>query len=203
MSKAIPASVTRLIDEFSRLPGIGPKTAARLTYYLLRAPDEQALALSEALRDLKATTRLCSVCYNITEQDPCPVCADEGRDRGLICVVEEPLDVVAFERTGHYRGLYHVLHGAISPVEGIGPDQLRIRELVKRVEDGAVHEVIMATNVGLEGDATAMYIQKQLKDRVRLTRLARGLPVGGDLEYADIVTLSGALEGRRDMQDGS
>jgi recombination protein RecR len=203
MSKAIPASVTRLIDEFSRLPGIGPKTAARLTYYLLRAPDEQASALSEALRDLKATTRLCSVCYNITEQDPCPVCSDEGRDRGLICVVEEPLDVLAFERTGNYRGLYHVLHGAISPVEGIGPDQLRIRELVKRVEDGPVHEVIMATNVGLEGDATAMYIQKQLKDRVRLTRLARGLPVGGDLEYADIVTLSGALEGRREMQDGS
>jgi recombination protein RecR len=203
MSKAIPASVTRLIDEFSRLPGIGPKTAARLTYYLLRAPDEQALALSEALRELKATTRLCSICYNITEEDPCPVCSDEGRDRGLICVVEEPLDVVAFERTGNYRGLYHVLHGAISPVEGIGPDQLRIRELVKRVEDGPVHEVIMATNVGLEGDATAMYIQKQLKDRVRLTRLARGLPVGGDLEYADIVTLSGALEGRREMQDGS
>jgi recombination protein RecR len=203
MSKAIPASVTRLIDEFSRLPGIGPKTAARLTYYLLRAPDEQALALSEALRDLKATTRLCSVCYNITEEDPCPVCADDRRDRGLICVVEEPLDVIAFERTGHYRGLYHVLHGAISPVEGIGPDQLRIRELVKRVEEGPVHEVIMATNVGLEGDATAMYIQKQLRDRVRLTRLARGLPVGGDLEYADIVTLSGALEGRREMRDGS
>jgi recombination protein RecR len=203
MSNAIPASVTRLIDEFSRLPGIGPKTAARLTYYLLRAPDEQTAALSEALRDLKATTRFCSVCYNITESDPCPVCADDRRDRGLICVVEEPLDVLAFERTGNYRGLYHVLHGAISPVEGIGPDQLRIRELVKRVEDGSVHEVIMATNVGLEGDATAMYIQKLLKDRVRLTRLARGLPVGGDLEYADIVTLSGALEGRRDMQDGS
>jgi recombination protein RecR len=202
MSKAIPASVTRLIDEFSRLPGIGPKTAARLTYYLLRAPDEQTAALSEALRDLKATTRFCSVCFNITEEDPCPVCADDRRDRGLICVVEEPLDVLAFERTGNYRGLYHVLHGAISPVEGIGPDQLRIRELVKRVEDGSVHEVIMATNVGLEGDATAMYIQKLLKDRVRLTRLARGLPVGGDLEYADIVTLSGALEGRRDMQDG-
>jgi recombination protein RecR len=203
MSKAIPASVTRLIDEFSRLPGIGPKTAARLTYYLLRAPDEQTAALSEALRDLKATTRFCSICYNITEEDPCPVCADDRRDRELICVVEEPLDVLAFERTGNYRGLYHVLHGAISPVEGIGPDQLRIRELVKRVEDGSVHEVIMATNVGLEGDATAMYIQKLLKDRVRLTRLARGLPVGGDLEYADIVTLSGALEGRRDMQDGA
>ena len=203
MSKAIPASVTRLIDEFSRLPGIGPKSAARLTYYLLRAPDEHALALSEALRDLKATTRFCSVCYNITEEDPCPVCSDDRRDRGLICVVEEPLDVIAFERTGNYRGLYHVLHGAISPVEGIGPDQLRIRALVKRVEDDPTHEVIMATNVGLEGDATAMYIQKLLKDRVRLTRLARGLPVGGDLEYADIITLSGALEGRREMQDGS
>ncbi|HEC23083.1 MAG TPA: recombination protein RecR [Chloroflexi bacterium] len=201
MTKAIPRSVTRLIDEFSRLPGIGPKTAARLTYHLLRAPDEQALALSEALRDLKATTRYCSVCYNITEEDPCPICSDEGRDRSLICVVEEPLDVIAIERTGTYRGLYHVLHGAINPVEGIGPDQLRIRELVARVERGSVHEVIMATNVGLEGDATAMYIHRLLKGKVRLTRLARGLPVGGDLEYADSVTLLGALEGRREMRD--
>ncbi len=201
MSNAIPASVTRLIDEFSRLPGIGPKSAARLTYYLLRAPDEHALALSEALRDLKATTRYCSVCYNITEQDPCPICADEKRDRSLICVVEEPLDVIAFERTENYRGLYHVLHGAINPIEGIGPDQLRIKELVARVSQGAVREVIMATNVGLEGDATAMYIQRQLGSVVRLTRLARGLPVGADLEYADSITLSGALDGRRDMQE--
>jgi recombination protein RecR len=201
MANAIPASVTRLIDEFSRLPGIGPKSAARLTYYLLRAPDEHALALSEALRDLKATTRYCSSCYNITEQDPCPICADEKRDRSLICVVEEPLDVVAFERTENYRGLYHVLHGAINPIEGIGPDQLRIRELVARVSQGAIREVIMATNVGLEGDATAMYIQRQLGSLVRLTRLARGLPVGADLEYADSITLSGALEGRREMQE--
>jgi recombination protein RecR len=201
MSSAIPASVTRLIDEFSRLPGIGPKSAARLTYYLLRAPDEHALALSEALRDMKATTRYCSSCYNITEKDPCPICADEKRDRSLICVVEEPLDVIAFERTENYRGLYHVLHGAINPIEGIGPDQLRIKELVVRVSQGAVREVIMATNVGLEGDATAMYIQRQLHSLVRLTRLARGLPVGADLEYADSVTLSGALDGRREMQE--
>jgi len=201
MPSSIPASVTRLIDEFSRLPGIGPKSAARLTYYLLRAPDEHSLALAEALKDLKATTRYCSVCYNITEQDPCPVCADEKRDRTLICVVEEPLDVVAFERTESYRGLYHVLHGAINPIEGIGPDQLRIKELVERVENGAVREVIMATNVGLEGDATAMYIHRRLAGKVRLTRLARGLPVGADLEYADSVTLSGALDGRREMSD--
>ncbi|MBN1426742.1 MAG: recombination protein RecR [Anaerolineae bacterium] len=201
MSSAIPASVTRLIDEFSRLPGIGPKTAARLTYYLLRASDENALALAEALRDLKSTTRYCSTCYNITEQDPCPICSDAKRDRGLICVVEEPLDVVAFERTENYRGLYHVLHGAINPIEGMGPDQLRIKELVTRVSQGAIREVIMATNVGLEGDATAMYIHRQLHSLVRLTRLARGLPVGADLEYADSVTLSGALDGRRDMQE--
>ncbi len=202
MSKAIPASVTRLIDELSRLPGIGPKTAARLTYYLLRSPDEQALALASALHDLKATTRYCSVCHNITEEDPCPICADEKRDHTLICVVEEPLDVVAIDRAGNYNGLYHVLHGAINPMEGMGPEQLRIRELVARIDKGAVREVIMATNVGLEGDATAMYIQRQLHGRVRLTRLARGLPVGGDLEYADSVTLAGALEGRREMKDG-
>ncbi len=199
MSKAVPASVTRLIDEFSRLPGIGPKTAARLTYYLLRAPDEQSLSLAEALRSLKESTRYCSVCFNITEQDPCEVCSDAGRDAGLICVVEEPLDVIAVERATNYRGRYHVLHGVINPMEGIGPDQLRIRELLERVERTAIREVILATNVGLEGDATAMYIHQRLRGKVRLTRLARGLPVGGDLEYADSVTLSGALEGRREM----
>jgi recombination protein RecR len=201
MSQAIPASVTRLIDEFSRLPGVGPKTAARLTYYLLRAPEDQPMALSEALRDLRANTRYCSVCYNITETDPCGICADDRRDRAMICVVEEPLDVVALDRAGNYRGVFHVLHGAISPVEGIGPDQLRIKELVARVEASPVREVIMATNVGLEGDATAMYVQRRLQGKVRLTRLARGLPVGGDLEYADSVTLAGALDGRREMQD--
>ena len=201
MAGAIPASVTRLIDELSRLPGIGPKSAARLTYYLLRTPDEHALALAEALRDLKTSTRYCSTCYNITEQDPCPICADEKRDRAIICVVEEPLDVVALERAENYRGIYHVLHGAINPIEGIGPDQLKIRELVARLEKNPVREVIMATNVGLEGDATAMYIHRQLAGKVKLTRLARGLPMGADLEYADSVTLAGALEGRREMQE--
>ncbi len=199
MSSPIPASVTRLIDEFSRLPGIGPKTAARLTYYLLRMPEGDALALSEALRDLKATTRYCSVCHNITETDPCAICADESRRAGVICVVEEPLDVLAIERAGTYRGRYHVLHGAINPMEGIGPEQLKIRELVDRVAKGPAEEVIIATNVGLEGDATAMYIHRQLKGKARITRLARGLPVGGDLEYADSITLAGALEGRREM----
>ena len=203
MPNPIPASVIRLIDEFSRLPGVGPKSAARLTYYLLRAPDEQALALAEALRDMKASTQYCSVCYNITEHDPCPICADEKRDRTLICVVEEPLDVIALERTEMFRGVYHVLHGAINPVEGIGPDQLRIKELADRVEGGAIREVIMATNVGLEGDATAMYVQRRLQGKVKLTRLARGLPVGADLEYADSVTLAGALDGRREMHDNA
>jgi len=202
MSKAIPASVTRLIDEFSRLPGIGPKTAARLTYYLLRAPEEQSLALSEALRELKANTRFCPVCYNITETDPCEICADDSRDAGLICVVEEPLDVIAIDRAANYNGRFHVLHGAINPMEGIGPENLRIQELISRVENTPVREVILATNVGLEGDATAMYIHQRLRGKVRLTRLARGLPVGGDLEYADSVTLAGALEGRREMDAG-
>ncbi len=201
MSKAIPASVTRLIDEFSRLPGIGPKTAARLTYFLLRAPEEQSLALVEALRDLKAMTRFCSMCYNITETDPCAICCDEKRDHSVICVVEEPLDVIAMDRAGNYNGVFHVLHGAINPMEGVGPDQLKIAELVRRIEGSPVREVILATNHGLEGDATAMYVHRRLAGRVRLTRLARGLPVGGDLEYADSVTLAGALEGRREMLD--
>jgi recombination protein RecR len=201
MSKAIPTSVTRLIDELSRLPGIGPKSAARLTYFLLRAPQEQAFALAEALHDLKTHTRYCSICYNVTEQDPCPVCADENREQGVVCVVEDPLDVIAIERTNGFHGRYHVLHGAISPLEGIGPDQLKIRELVARIEREPIREVIIATNVGLEGDATAMYIFQRLNGlRVRMTRLARGLPVGSDLEYADDLTLTRALEGRREMR---
>lgn len=200
MSKAVPESVTRLIDEFSRLPGIGPKTASRLTYYLLRSPDEQAESLAQALHELKARTRFCSICFNITEADPCPICSDEERDAATLCVVEEPLDVLAIERTREYRGRYHVLHGAISPVEGIGPENLRIRELVERMRGGLVREVILATNPSLEGEATAMYLQRQLVPLgVRVTRLARGLPMGGDLEYADEVTLSRALEGRREM----
>jgi recombination protein RecR len=197
VSKAIPDPVTRLIEQFSRLPGIGPKTASRLTYYLLRAPDEQAESLASALVELKATTRYCSVCFNITDADPCAICADPDRERAVIAVVEEPLNVLAIERTGSYRGLYHVLHGAISPVEGIGPDDLRIRELTARVQAGGVAEIIIATNPGLEGDATAMYIQRQVAPLgVRLTRLARGLPTGGDLDYVDTVTLIRALEDR-------
>lgn len=195
---AVPEAVTRLIEEFSRLPGIGPKTASRLTYYLLRAPNEQVASLGEAIAQLKARIRYCSRCFNITENDPCPVCSDPKRDGGLICVVEEPLDLLAIERAGGYNGLYHVLHGAISPVDGIGPEDLRIRELVERLRREPVVEVILATNPSLEGEATAMYIQRQLLPfNVRVTRLARGLPVGGDLEYADAITLARALEGRQ------
>jgi recombination protein RecR len=191
--------VARLIDEFSRLPGIGPKTASRLTFYLLRAPEEQAQSLSDALRELRERITFCSLCFNITESDPCAVCTDERRDRSVICVVEEPLDVVAIERTRDYQGLYHVLHGTISPVEGIGPDDLRIAEMLPRLEaDPRVREVIIATNPNMEGEATAMYIARQLEGRgVQVTRLARGLPVGGDLEYADEITLSRALAGRQ------
>lgn len=202
MSKAIPASVTRLIEEFSRLPGIGPKTASRLAYFLLRAPEEQSLALSEALVVLKTQTCFCSICFNVTEDDPCPVCADEDRDNTVVCVVEDPMDVLAIERTDGFRGRYHVLHGAISPVEGIGPEHLKIRELIVRLEREPIREIIIATNPGLEGDATAMYVYRQLRgSNVRATRLARGLPVGGDLEYADSMTLTRALEGRREMED--
>jgi recombination protein RecR len=200
VSKAIPKPVTDLIDAFSRLPGVGPKTASRLTYYLLRAPDDLSQALATAISDLKAKTRYCSVCYNITEQDPCELCSDPARDTTQIVVVEEPLDVLAVEKTGAYKGRYHVLHGAISPVDGIGPESLKIRELVARVEAGNVLEVIIATNPGMEGDATAMYLQRQLTPTgVKITRLARGLPTGGDLEYVDSVTLLRALQGRHEM----
>jgi recombination protein RecR len=195
-----PEPVARLIEEFSRLPGIGPKTASRLTFFLLRSPTEQAESLAEALRQLRERIIFCSTCFNITEESPCPICRDEGRDRSLICVVEEPLDVLAIERTREYRGLYHVLHGAISPVDGIGPEDLKIRELINRLRAEPVEEVILATNPSLEGEATAMYLHRQLMPLgVRVTHLARGLPVGGDLEYADEITLARALEGRREM----
>ncbi|OGO45796.1 MAG: recombination protein RecR [Chloroflexi bacterium RBG_16_63_12] len=197
---ATPKPVQRLIDEFSRLPGIGPKSASRLTYFLLRGDGQQPRDLAQALIELKERTRFCSVCFNITEADPCPVCADPSRSNGLICVVEEPLDVLAIERTGQFKGRYHVLHGALSPVEGVGPEDLRIRELIARVKAEPVREVILATNVSLEGEATAMYIQKQLAPLgPKVTRLARGLPVGGDLEYADETTLARSLEGRSEM----
>lgn len=196
-----PRSVTRLIEEFHRLPGIGPKTAQRLTFFLLRAPKDQAESLAEAITELKARIVTCSICANIAEQNPCAICRDESRDRSIVCVVEEPLDVLAIERTREYRGLYHVLHGAISPVEGIGPDELKIQELLMRVQsDSVVKEIVLATNPNLEGEATAMYIERLIKPSgIRLTRLARGLPVGGDLEYADEVTLTRALEGRREV----
>ena len=190
--------VNKLIDEFAKLPGIGPKTASRLAFYILRSTREDALALADAICEVKDRIVLCSTCFNITEQDPCPVCADPQRDRNLICVVEEPLDVVALDRTGQYHGLYHVLHGAISPVDGIGPDRLRIRELIERVKREQPEEVILAMNPNIEGDATAMYIARQLIPLgVTVSRPASGLPVGGDLEYADEVTLGHALAGRR------
>jgi len=192
--------VTRLIDAFSRLPGVGPKTASRLTYFLLRAPDELSQTLATSIGDLKTKTRYCSVCYNITEADPCEICSDNQRDAATIVVVEDPLDVVAVERIGTYRGRYHVLHGAISPVEGIGPEDLKIRELVARLDGSTVAEVVIATNPGMEGDATAMYLQRQLAPiGVKVTRLARGLPTGGDLEYVDSVTLLRAFQGRHEM----
>ena len=194
------APVARLIDEFHKLPGIGPKSAQRLTYHLLRIPPEDALALAQAIIELKERTVLCSVCQNVTEQDPCVICRDEARDRATICVVEEPLDILAVERTRGFHGLYHVLHGVISPMDGIGPDDLKVNELLARLRGGAVHEVIMATNPNLEGEATSMYISRLLTPLgVRVTRLARGLPMGSDLEYADDVTLSRALENRQDV----
>ena len=200
MSSAIPEPVTRLVEAFSRLPGVGPKTASRLTYYLLRASDDVSLGLAAALTNLKAQTQFCRVCFNITVDDPCPICRSRQRETESIAVVEEPLDLMAIERTGVYKGRYHVLHGAISPVNGIGPDDLKIRELVKRVKDEQTLEVIVATNPGMEGDATAMYLQRELAATgVRITRLARGLPTGGDLEYVDSVTLMRALEGRHEL----
>ncbi|MCL0075373.1 recombination mediator RecR [Dehalococcoidia bacterium] len=190
--------VSRLIEEFHKLPGIGPKSAARLTYHLLRMPEDQARSLAEAIVAVKERIVLCSLCQNLTDTDPCAICGSTERDRTMICVVEGPLDILALERTGGYNGLYHVLHGVISPIEGIGPDELKIGELLARLRDGSVAEVILATNPSLEGEATGMYLQRLISPfGLRVTCLARGLPVGGDLEYADEVTLARALEGRR------
>lgn len=189
--------VARLIDEFAKLPGIGPKTASRLAYYLLRSSREDATALAEAILEVKERIRLCSVCFNTTESDPCAICADPTRD-SAICVVEEPLDVVALERTGQFKGRYHVLHGAVSPVEGIGPEKLKIAELLRRVREESPDEVIVATNLDLPGEATATYLHRLLVPLgVNVTRPASGLPAGGDLEYADEITLGRALVGRR------
>jgi recombination protein RecR len=195
-----PEPVARLIDALQRLPGIGPKTAQRLTFFLLKRPAEEVRELSQALLAVKERIVYCRVCFNVADQDPCPICADPRRDGRLLCVVEEPNDLLAMERTGEYRGRYHVLLGALSPLDGIGPEDLKIRELLTRLEAGGVVEVILATNPNVEGEATALYLAKLVRPLgVRVTRIARGLPVGGDLEYADQVTLSKALEGRREI----
>jgi len=192
--------VSRLIDEFHKLPGIGPKTAQRLTYFLIRMPEDEARALAEAILAVKDRIVLCSTCQNITDSDPCIICRSEKRDRTKICVVEEPLDILPLERTREYKGLYHVLHGVISPMDGIGPDDLKMKELLERLQDGEVTEVILATNPNLEGEATAMYIQRLIGPLgIRVSRLARGLPFGADLEYADEVTLTRALQERHEV----
>ena len=190
--------VSRLIDEFHKLPGIGPKTAQRLAYHLIRMPADEARGLAEAIGAVKDRIVLCGECFDITESDPCSICVDEGRDRTRMCVVEEPLDVRALERTRSYNGLYHVLHGVISPINGIGPEDLKIKGLLERLRTDGVEEIVIATNPNVEGEATALYLQRLLAALgVRITRPARGLPVGGDLEYADEVTLGRAIEGRQ------
>ena len=203
MATPLIEPVARLIESFARLPGIGPKTAQRLTYHLLRAPDAEARALAAALVDVRDKVVFCELCFNISEEELCAICRDPGRDQRRLCVVEEPLDVLALERTGEFKGRYHVLHGAISPIDGIGPERLKIRELLERADEASrdgvpFEEVIIATNPTLEGEATAMYLAERLESVVgSVTRIARGLPVGGDLEYADEVTLIRALQGRR------
>lgn len=195
----LPKSLVRLIESFERLPGIGPKTAQRLAFYLLHIPQEELDQFATNLTNLKSHTVLCSVCKNVAESDPCQICSNPSRDHGTICVVEQPAEVLSIEKTGKYQGVYHVLHGAIDPLNNIGPDEIYIADLLKRMS--GVDEIILATNPTMEGEATAMYIQKQLKIqnlKFKITRLAHGLPVGADIEYADEVTLSRALEGRRD-----
>jgi len=198
MSYFLPKSVRNLIEELSRLPGIGPKSAQRLAIYLLHSPQNRIQPLGDSILKLKENVSFCEICWNITEENPCNICTDVARDKTAICVVEDILDVVALEKTREFKGLYHVLHGALSPMDGIGPDELKMDALFARLKDGAnVDEIILATNPSLEGEATALYIQKQIQGRgLRVTRIARGLPVGGDLEYADEVTLTRALSGR-------
>jgi recombination protein RecR len=208
VATALIEPVARLIEAFARLPGVGPKTAQRLTYHLLRAPDAEARTLAAALIAVRDEVVFCETCFNISDAPECPICRDPVREVGRLCVVEEPLDVLALDRTGEFRGRYHVLHGAISPIDGIGPDRLRIRELLARVDAARAagqpfEEVILATNPTLEGEATAMYLAERLEGTVgSVTRIARGIPVGGDLEYADEVTLIRALQGRRALEDG-
>ncbi len=203
MTDAAPPTadaVSRLIQEFARLPGIGPKSAQRIAFYLLRAPEEQARVLADAILSLKRQTKLCSICFNVTDTDPCHICGSDQRDRAKICVVEQPQDILALEHTRVYRGLYHVLHGAISPTEGVGAGDVRIREFLARLNGSGVTEVILATNTNLEGEQTALYLNQMLTPLgIRVTRLARGLPFGTELEYADDVTLTRAFEGRGEL----
>jgi recombination protein RecR len=194
------APIAKLVEQFRRLPGVGPKSALRLAYHVLKMDHDRVRALSQAIMDAKDKVGLCSVCFNLTDSDPCRICQSENRDQSTICVVEEPPDVAALERTREYRGVYHVLHGALSPLEGVGPDDLRLKELLARIGGGTIREVVLATNPNVEGEATALYIARLLKPLgVKVTRIARGLPVGGDLEYADEVTLSEAFENRREI----
>jgi recombination protein RecR len=194
--------ISELIDQLNKLPGIGPKSAQRLAFHILKASREDAQALAEAIFHLKDKVKFCPVCYNVTDEPLCEYCSDSRRDDSLICVVEEPRDIVAMERTGEFHGRYHVLGAAISPIDGIGPEDLRVKELLKRLEDGEVKEIIIATNPNIEGEATAMYLTKLIRPLdISVTRLASGLPVGGDLEYADEVTLGSALRGRREMPE--
>jgi recombination protein RecR len=193
-------AVDRLVQELNKLPGIGPKSAQRLAFHLLRASDEQSKMLAEAILSVKQKTKLCSTCFNITDTDPCPICRNPQRDRSLVCIVEQPQDILALEHTKTYNGLYHVLHGAISPTEGVGTGDIRINELMERLKGGEVQEVILATNPTLEGEQTAMYLNKLIPPLgIKVTRLARGLPFGTELEYADDVTLTRAIEGRQEF----
>jgi len=196
----LPKALTRLVESFARLPGVGPKTAQRLAFYLLHVPQHELDAFASNLTLLKSQTVLCSICKNVAEKDPCPICESTTRNHSVICVVERPTDVLSIEKTGVFNGLYHVLHGAIDPLNNIGPDELYIDDLLKRIKHGAEHitEIIIATNPNMEGEATAMYLHKQIGNTIKVTRLAHGLPVGGDLEYADEVTLTRALDGRRE-----
>jgi recombination protein RecR len=197
-----PGPIERLISELSRLPGIGQRTAQRLAFHILRADDAEAIRLADAIREVKEKVGLCEVCFNLAEEPRCRICQDQRRDSSLICVVEEPSDVIPIERTGEYHGLYHVLGGALSPIDGIDPEDLRISELVRRIDGEGVDEVVLATNPTTTGEATALHIAELLRDRVTITRLASGLPVGADLEHADEVTLGRALAGRRSL-DGA
>lgn len=199
--KILPRSVEKLIENFQKLPSIGPKTASRLTFYLLNVPQKQLDEFSQAIKSLKNSTVYCSSCFNIGESDPCVICGNKDRDESTVCVVEQPIDILSIEKTKKYKGVYHVLHGAINPLNNIGPDEIRIAELMDRVKSGKIKELILATNANIEGEATAMYITREVRSqkiKVKITSLARGLPVGADLEYADELTLSRALEGRRE-----